>query len=174
MDANFALPAHEFVSACTQESISGHQVAVLPVTEHWGPAVHTFLWIQQLFPEQFRAVVLVGVVKVQAEALGTPEAIWRRQERLDASLHQLEAYCSKAGLCVTRTVGNGIDTIVELERLILATAASFPGCVCFSNRLILPVGRRFGEWLHNQTALGLQRRLHLQGIPLIILPISLR
>ncbi|MEX3855579.1 amino acid transporter [Paraburkholderia youngii] len=174
MDASFALPAHEFVSACTRESISGHQVAVLLVTEHWGPAVHTFLWIQRLFPEQFRAVVLVGVVKVQADALGTPEAIWRRQECLDASLHQLEAYCSKAGLGVTRTVGNGTDTIVELERLILATVASFPGCVCFANRLILPASRRFGEWLHNQTALGLQRRLHLEGIPLIILPISLR
>jgi len=41
-------------------------------------------------------------------------------------------------------------------------------------QLILPGRRRFGEWLHNQTSLGLQRRLHLDGIPLVVLPITLR
>jgi len=34
-------------------------------------------------------------------------------------------------------------------------------------------GRRFGGWRHNQTALSLQRRLHLDGIPLVVLPITL-
>jgi hypothetical protein len=36
-----------------------------------------------------------------------------------------------------------------------------------------PAGRRFGEWMCNQTAIDPQHRLHLQGTPLIILPISL-
>jgi hypothetical protein len=51
--------------------------------------------------------------------------------------------------------------------------ANVPGCVCFANKLILPPRRRLAEWLHNQTALGLQRRLHAQGIPLMVLPLRL-
>ncbi len=49
----------------------------------------------------------------------------------------------------------------------------FPNSVCFANKLILPANHWFAEWMHNQTALGLQRKLHLVGIPLVILPIKL-
>jgi hypothetical protein len=38
------LPAREMLAT------PDDQVAVLLVTEHWGPAIHTFLWIQRLFP----------------------------------------------------------------------------------------------------------------------------
>jgi hypothetical protein len=37
----------------------------------------------------------------------------------------------------------------------------------------LPADRWFSEWLHNQTALSLQRQLHFAGIPLVIFPIKL-
>jgi hypothetical protein len=86
----------------------------------------------------------------------------------------LEAFCRKTGLGTSRAIGHGTDVIAELERLIKDTVARFPGCVCFTNQLILPAGRRFGERLHNQTAFGLQRCLHLDGIPLVVLPITLR
>jgi amino acid transporter len=174
MDALFALPTHELAPARAIDSTSDDQVAVLLVTEHWGPAIHTLLWIQRLFPGRFRSVVLVGVVRVQADALGTSEVIRRKRERLDASLCQLEGFCAKAGLGTRRVVGQGTDTIAELERLIKDMVACFPGCVCFTNQLILPAGQRFGERMHNHTALGLQRRLHLDGIPLVVLPIRLR
>ena len=73
-----------------------------------------------------------------------------------------------------RLVGHGTDTIAELERLANEAVTRFPGCVCFTNHLILPEGRRFGDWMHNQTAVSLQRRLHLYGIPLVVLPILLK
>lgn len=174
MDTLFALPPHELAPVRANPSTLDDQVAVLLVTEHWGPAIHTLLWIQRLFPGRFRSVVLVSVVKVQADALGTSEALRRRRERLDTSLCQLEAFCGKAGIGTSRVVGHSTDIIAELERLIKDTVACFPGCVCFTNQLILPAGRRFGERMHNQTALGLQRRLHLDGIPLVVLPITLK
>jgi hypothetical protein len=86
---------------------------------------------------------------------------------------QLEGFCAKCGLTATRVVGFGTDPAKELERLLKQTVASVPGCVCFANKLILPPRRRLAEWLHNQTALALQRRLHAQGIPLMVLPLRL-
>jgi hypothetical protein len=174
MDALYALPAHELAAACAiQSRRQEDQVAVLLVTEHWGPAIHTLLWVQRLFPGRFRSVVLVGVVKVQADTLGAPAAFLRKRERLAASLDQLEAFCWKAGLGTERMIGHGTDAIAELERLVKDTVASCPQCVCFTNQMILPGRQRIGEWLHNHTALGLQRRLHQDGIPLVVLPITL-
>jgi amino acid transporter len=174
MDALFALPTHELASARTIPSSPDHQVAVLLVTEHCGPAIHTLLWMQRLFPDRFRSIVLIGVVKVHADALGTRDVFLRKRARLEASLDQLQAFCGKEGIGTGRVIGHGTDAVAELERLIKDTVARFPGCVCFTNQLILPGRRRFGEWLHNQTSLGLQRRLHLDGIPLVVLPITLR
>ena len=70
-------------------------------------------------------------------------------------------------------IGCGTDPVLELERLVKEATARIPDCVCFANKLILPPGRRVAEWLHNQTALGLQRRLHGEGIPLVVFPIRL-
>ncbi|MGU7769858.1 APC family permease [Burkholderia sp. MR1-5-21] len=173
IDALFALPAPESAPAGAVGHAAGEQVAVLLVTEHCGPAIHTLLWVQRLFPARFRRVVLVGVVKVEAEALGAAGAIRRRRERLERSLRQLEGYCRMAGLETGRMIGHGTDTVAELERLVNAAVSGFPGCVCFTNQLVLPEGRRFSDWMHNQTALGLQSRLHRLGIPLVVLPILL-
>ena len=119
------------------------------------------------------------MARVQAETLpavdrGAATRSRRPGTRRGLLLTQLEAFCRKSGLGTSRVVGHGTDTVAELERLIKDTVARFPECVCFTNQLILPADRRFGEWLHNQTALGLQSRLHLDGIPLIVLPITLR
>ena len=88
-------------------------------------------------------------------------------------MDQLEAFCAREGLSTARFVVYGTDPIESLEALVKDVSARFPDSVCFANTLILPGSHWVGEWLHNQTALGLQRRLHLEGIPLVILPIKL-
>jgi hypothetical protein len=67
----------------------------------------------------------------------------------------------------------GSDPVEELTKLAQQAVNDFPDCVCFSNKLIFPPEKRLGEWLHNQTALALQRRLQAEAIPLVILPIRL-
>ena len=101
-----------------------------------------------------------------AGAMGAVEALSRLTFVRDAAMTQLEGFCAKCGLAATRVVGFGTDPVKELERLLKQTVASVPDCVCFANKLILPPGRRLSEWLHNRTALQLQRRLHAEGIPL--------
>ena len=88
-------------------------------------------------------------------------------------MQQLEAFCAKHGLHADRVIGYGTDPVLELERLVKEVVSKGHDCVCFANKLILPPGRRLAEWLHNQTALGLQRRLHAEAIPLMVMPIRL-
>ncbi|MFM0342126.1 hypothetical protein [Paraburkholderia fungorum] len=118
MDTLFAVPTHELAVTRAIRSTRDDQTAILLVTEHWGPAIHTLLWDRRLFPGRFRSFVLPGVVKVQADTLGTPVAFLRKRELLQASLDQLEAFCWKAGLGTDPMIGHGTDAIAELERLI--------------------------------------------------------
>jgi amino acid transporter len=173
VDQLFALPQTELDTIRPIETRAEGGTAVLLATDHWGPAIHTLLWIQRLFPGQFRNIIVVSVVEVDASAMGAVETLARLTFVRDAAMTQLEGFCAKCGLTATRVVGFGTDPAKELERLLRQTVANVPGCVCFANKLILPPRRRLGEWLHNQTALGLQRRLHAQGIPLMVLPLRL-
>jgi amino acid transporter len=173
VDQLFALPQVELDTIRPMETRAEGGTAILLATDHWGPAIHTLLWIQRLFPGQFRNIIVVSVIEVDASAMGAVEALARLTFVRDAAMTQLEGFCAKCGLTATRVVGFGTDPAKELERLLKKTVANVPGCVCFANKLILPPGRRLAEWLHNQTAMGLQRRLHAQGIPLMVLPLRL-
>jgi hypothetical protein len=44
--------------------------------------------------------------------------------------------------------------------------------VFFASKLIFVHDNLFTRWLHNQTALAMQQRLHLQGMQMVILPMK--
>jgi len=173
LDEQFALRQEELASVHPVARFEGSPTILLLTRDHSGLAVYTILWIQRLFPGHFRNVLFLSVIEYDARALGAAETLERRKRRFDAALRQAEAFCAKAGLSASHVIGCGTDPVLELERLVKEATARIPDCVCFANKLILPRGRRVAEWLHNQTALGLQRRLHGDGIPLVVFPIRL-
>jgi hypothetical protein len=173
LDQFFELPKQDLAVAKSAPPDPKQATAIFLTTEHWGPTIHTLLWVQRLFPERFSNMVFVSAVQVEASAIATPETVPQRKARIERSLDQLEAFCAREGLRTARFVAHGIDPVESLEGMIKEVRARFPDSVCFSNKLILPPDRWFSEWLHNQTALSLQRQLHFAGIPLVIVPIKL-
>jgi amino acid transporter len=173
MDALFATASPALSERCPIGANPQGSTAVVLVTEHWGLGVHTVLWISRLFPGRFQNVAFVSVVRVEGDILGPLDPVQQSKRRIDASLDQLEAFCAQRGMRTARVVGYGTDPVAELERLLAQALARFPEPVCFSNTLILPARKQRVAWLHNQTALALQARLHIQGIPLVVLPITL-
>jgi len=173
LDQVFELQKVDLTLARSAPPDPTQSTAIFLTTEHWGPTIHTLLWVQRLFPGHFRNMVFVSAVQVEANALGAPEAVPQRKARIERSLDQLEAFCARERLRTARFVVHGTDPVECLEDLIKYVRARFPNSVCFANKLILPANHWFAEWMHNQTALGLQRKLHLDGIPLVILPIKL-
>src|ERR1039458_3984404 len=173
LDQLFELPKEELAVAKSAPPDPMQATAIFLTTDHWGPTIHTLLWVQRLFPGRFRNMVFVSAVQVEASAITAPETVPRRKARIERSLDQSEAFCAREGFRTARFVAYGIDPVESLEGLIKQVSARFPDSVCFSNKLILPADRWFSEWLHNQTALSLQRQLHFAGIPLVIFPIKL-
>jgi len=173
LDQIFELSTEKLAAAKSVPPDPAQSTAIFLTTDHWGPTIHTLLWVQRLLPGHFQNMIFVSAVQVEASALGAPEAVPQRKARIERSLDQLEAFCAREGLRTARFVAHGTDPVECLEDLIKYVSARFPNSVCFANKLILPANYWFSEWLHNQTAFGLQRKLHLDGIPLVILPIKL-
>jgi len=164
LDRQFVLSPREQQTATPIEPQRDGRTAVLLTTEHWGPTIHTLLWIRRLFPGRFWNIVLVRVMEIDGSTPNTEP---------DAAMIQLEGFCARNGLRAAKVVGCGTDPVGEMERLLTETVARFPDAVCFANVVILPPHRALLGWLHNQSAIALQRRLYLRGVPLVILPIKL-
>jgi hypothetical protein len=81
-------------------------------------------------------------------------------------------FCHAHGLAAKSDCDFGTDPVAELTRLAQETSKQFPNSVCFASKLIFSNDNFFTRWLHNQTALALQQRLHLQGIQVVILPMK--
>ena len=66
----------------------------------------------------------------------------------------------------------GIDDIPDLMRLTTEVMREYPNSVCFASKLIFVHDNFFTRWLHNQTALAIQQRLHVMGQQMVILPMK--
>jgi hypothetical protein len=66
----------------------------------------------------------------------------------------------------------GIDRVAELTELANKAREEFPNCIFFASKLIFVHDNWMTRILHNQTALAMQRILHLQGMFMVILPMK--
>jgi hypothetical protein len=82
-------------------------------------------------------------------------------------------YCNSHGFAAKSYLAFGTDPIEEFDRLCGRVAAEFPNTVFFTSRLVLEHENWFIRQLHNQAPMVLQRRLHLQGLQMMVLPMKL-
>ncbi len=68
-------------------------------------------------------------------------------------------------------VAHGVDVCDEIETLCAQIATDYPRAVFFCGDLVFQLPTAITGMLHDRTAEELQRRLHLRGLPLIVVPI---
>ncbi|MBI3711177.1 MAG: amino acid transporter, partial [Proteobacteria bacterium] len=77
------------------------------------------------------------------------------------------------GIAAASYKGFGTDVVAELTHLSDQVASDFPNVVFFASKLIFVRDNWWTRLLHNQTAIAMQRRLHLLGRQMVILPMKL-
>jgi len=63
------------------------------------------------------------------------------------------------------------DIMGEVMRLSIEASEAYPNHIFFAGQLLFLNETRVTRWLHNHTALMLQRRFFLANLPIIVLPI---
>lgn len=148
------------------------QTAVFLVGGSSATGMHTFLWVQRLFPGVFKNFVFCSVGEIDTEEF-SDEARWHALRRDTKSmLKQYVDYCSARGLPATYYHDYGTDVIDTVSRLTERISADFPHAVFFAAKLIFEKENFTTQILHNQTAYMIQKRLHNKGQNLIIMPMK--
>lgn len=147
--------------------------AVFMVGSSRGGGLHTVLWVQRLFPNHFRNFVFISAKAVDAQSYGGAEQIKRLEAALHRALSFYVDYCHANGLAATARLALGTDRVDQLVKLAEEVQREFPNSVFFTSKLVFRNETWLTRLLHNQTALALQQRLHLNGMQMVILPMQL-
>jgi hypothetical protein len=137
-----------------------------------GVSMHALLWVQRLFPEHFKNFIFLSVGEVDAQSYDGQGALRTLRYEIENSLRYYVNFCHSHGLAAKSYLAFGTDPVEELIKLSDQIYKEFPNSVCFASKLIFASESFFTRWLHNQTALAIQQRLHIMGQQMVILPMK--
>lgn len=158
--------------APAQQIDPAQPTAVFLVGKNLGVGMHTLLWVQRLFPNHFKNFIFLAAGEVDALSYGAKETLTELQLKIGNSLKYYTGFCHSHGLAAATYQAFGCDPVDELTTLTEKVAQQFPNCVFFASKLIFQHDNFLTRWLHNQTALTMQNRLHLRGMQMVILPMK--
>jgi K+ transporter len=147
--------------------------AVFMVSRSRGAGMHTMLWVQRLFPGNFKNFVFLSVGAVDTAAYGAEGALEELQRETHSALEYYVNFCHQHGIAATLYESYGTDRVEELTKLVDRVVTEFPNAVFFASKLVFVHDNWFTRSLHNQTPLTMQRILHLRGQQMVILPMKI-
>ena len=147
--------------------------AVFIVGTSRGGGLHALLWVQRMFPDHFRNFLFVMARTVDAQAYGGDESIEHLRIEANVSLAFFVNFCHSHGFASKSYLAFGTDAVDQIAELSDKVRTEFPAAIFFTSKLITESENFMTRVLHNQAALALQRRLHLEGMQMVILPMKI-
>ncbi len=172
LDAQYSeLPFGSIADAPKPDSTQ--PTAVFLVGSSRGGGLHALLWVQRMFPGHFKNFVFVNARTVDSQSFGGREDMESMKVDANSALSYFVNFCNSKGWAAKSYLGFGTDPIEEFTRLAQRVQAEFPNCIFFTSKLVFNNENWFVRLLHNQAATVLQRRFHLRGMQMVILPMKL-
>lgn len=147
--------------------------AVILVGKSTGVAMHTLLNVIRLFPHHFKNFIFISAGIVDVSSFAGQTDLERLRSSVNDNLNYFIAYCQQYGFAAAAYAAFGTDTVEELAKLAEKVGAEYGNTIFFSTKLIFEHDNVITRFLHNETAIALQRILHLQGKELVILPMKI-
>jgi amino acid transporter len=148
------------------------QTAVFIVGTSRGGGLHALLWVQRMFPGHFKNFVFVNARTVDSHAYGGEGAVEHMRAEANATLKFFVDFCHSHNMASAAYLGFGTDVVDEVIRLCENISKEYPNSIFFTSKLIFEHDNWFTRLLHNQAALAIQRRLHFDGLQMVILPMK--
>jgi amino acid transporter len=144
--------------------------AIVLVSRHRGASIHALMWAMRLFPH-YKNYIFVAVGEVDATSFDGHQKMEVLKEQMEKSMSYYIDFCHQHGLAATSKIGFGTDPIKEFMKLTDEAYQEFPNeSISFASKLLFAKTNFFTKFLHNQTPLEIQERLHFTGRQMILLP----
>lgn len=149
------------------------RTAAIIVDHNFGSGMNCLLEIKKLFPGIFQNFLFVTVGEVDSNTF-REERKWREMRRKTKSiLRKYRNYCNANGRFAKAYVGYGTDIIEKLSQLTDRVKKDYPNTVFFGTKFIFDNENIFTQTLYNHVAYIMQRRLHVKGLNMVILPMKI-
>ena len=150
------------------------QTAVLLVNAYSGLGIHTLLILLKTFPGQFKQVYFASVGVLDSGNFKGVDEVTRLARRPPADARQIHPARPDARPRSRRRIhprhrpGGRIRASLRAHM-----RQKFPKSVFFAGKLLFEAEKWYYPLLHNETAYAITRRLQLQGIPMVVMPIRI-
>lgn len=146
--------------------------AVLLVNSYSGLGIHAIFSIRKLFRSQeFKNFIFVSVGQIDSHRFKGVEEIDNLRASVEEGLDRYVDLARRMGYYSERRYSLGTDRVNELRSLCTAIADDFVEPVFFCGKLVFAEENFVVRYLHNQTALEIQRRLMFAGLNTIVVPV---
>jgi hypothetical protein len=149
------------------------QTAVFLVNHYSGLGIHTLLITLKTFPRQYSQAYFVTTGVLDSGNFKGTEEVARLAEERQKTIDQFVLLAQTLGLASDGTFALGTDPVEESTELCLKVREQFPRSVFFAGKLLFESEKWYYPLLHNETAFAISRRLQLQGIPMVVMPIRI-
>lgn len=147
--------------------------AAIIVDQTFGSGMNCLIEIKKLFPGIFKNFIFVTVGEVDSNTF-REEKRWRDMRRKTKFiLRKYKNYCNANGRFAKAYVGYDTDIVEKLTQLTERVAKDYPNAVFFGTKFIFDNENIFTQILYNHVAYIMQRRLHVRGVNMIILPMKI-
>lgn len=147
--------------------------AVIFVSKHRGVGMHSLFWILRMFPGHFKNFIFVSAGVVDVESFGGQNTLTQMRTEVNQMLDYFVLYCQQHELAAKAVATFGIEPAIQLTEAAEKILEEFPNSIFFASKLVFEHENWFTRFLHNETAITLQRRLHTIGAQLVIMPMKL-
>jgi amino acid transporter len=134
--------------------------------------IHASRTVLSMWPGFYRNFLVISAQPIDVRSYGGEEALAKvKADRLK----DMEFYMELArnnGIASKYYVGFGVDGVEEMVKLCQQARAEFPNIVFFASKLVFKKESWIHRLLHNQIVLAMQQRLQLEGMHMVILPMT--
>lgn len=145
--------------------------AIICVSSFSGFGLHQVLGVHQLFPGHFKNFIFVSAAVLDSGVFKGAEEVGRLKGATERDLRRYVAWATSHGLRAGYRMTLATETVPAIKQLCKDLVHEYPRSIVFMGKLLFREEGSFQNFLHNETALGLQRRLHFRGLQAIVLPI---
>ncbi|MBK8596992.1 MAG: APC family permease [Holophagales bacterium] len=150
----------------------GTPTAVFLVSGFNGLGMHSFLNVQRYFPGYFKHCIFLSVGVVDSASFKGARELENLRKETERDLVRYVEFARGNGLAAEHHLSVGTDLLDELVDLCRQVKGDWDRPIFFMSKLVFPQENALNRLLHNQTPFALQRRLQMEGMHSVIMPIQ--
>lgn len=156
-----------------QEIDKNAPTAAIIVDQTFGSGMNCLLEIKKLFPGIFKNFIFVTVGEVDSNTFREEKRWQDMRRKTKTALRKYRNYCNANGRFAKAYVGYGTDIVEKLTQLTGRVSKDYPNTVFFGTKFIFDNENIFTQILYNHVPYIMQRRLHVKGLNMVILPMKI-